>query len=290
MVDTRSLKRTGLSEKTTERFLTDAGAVYYFDKEDYFKPENWKQLGATRDGNEFTLEQELREIELDGLRGGVMGTKRVVNTFVSLSANLVEVSAENFKLAIPGAELEDWPPEEERENPDDLPTHSKLTRSRNICLSDYVDYVALVGDLSQDTCDGPAGEPVIFIIKNALAEEALNISTADEDEAVIELTLTGHYSFEDPDTEPWEIVYPKEKFDVNFKVIDSSDDEPLEGAEIEITETGNTEETNVYGKATHKLISHEYNYTVTLDGYSEETGEITIDGESKDITVEMTST
>jgi len=290
MVNTIGLHRTGLSEKTTERFLTDAGAIYWFTKENYFLPDNWNKLGATRDGNEFILEQELRTIEIDGLRGGVMGTKRVVNTFVSLTANLVEISAQNFKLAIPGAQLEDWPPEAERDAAEDLPTHDKITRARNICLADYIDYVALVGDLSTDTCDGPAGEPVIFIIKNALSEESLNISTADEDEAVIALTLSGNYSYEDPDTEPWEILYPKEKFAANFTVTDSTTTDPIEGATISITETTETADTGIDGKASINLIPQTYNYTVNATGYTEATGTISIVDTSVEVPVELTET
>ncbi|MBA7587176.1 hypothetical protein ES708_29194 [subsurface metagenome] len=69
---------------------------------------------------------------------------------------------------------------------------------------DYIDNVALVGTISGKAKD------VICIVKNALADTGFSISTAPRDEAVPVIVFTGHYAAGDPDTEPWEVRYPRE--------------------------------------------------------------------------------
>ncbi|GAH20765.1 unnamed protein product, partial [marine sediment metagenome] len=69
---------------------------------------------------------------------------------------------------------------------------------------DYIDNVALVGTISGK------GDDVICIVKNALADAGFSLSTAPRDEAVPVIVFTGHYLPAYPDTEPWEIRYPRD--------------------------------------------------------------------------------
>jgi len=69
--------------------------------------------------------------------------------------------------------------------------------------SDYITNVAIVGNVSGKT------NPVICIVKNALAEGPFSLSTAPRDEAVPVIVFTGHYDPSDLNDEPWEIRYPK---------------------------------------------------------------------------------
>ena len=73
----------------------------------------------------------------------------------------------------------------------------------DIADEDYIDNVALVGTISGKAKD------VICIVKNALADTGFSLSTAPRDEAVPVIVFTGHYAAGDPDTEPWEIRYPR---------------------------------------------------------------------------------
>jgi len=81
-------------------------------------------------------------------------------------------------------------------------THDVITGG-DIADEDYIDNVALVGTISGKAKD------VICIVKNALADTGFSISTAPRDEAVPVIVFTGHYAADDPDTEPWEIRYPR---------------------------------------------------------------------------------
>jgi len=81
-------------------------------------------------------------------------------------------------------------------------THDTITGG-DIENSDYMDNVALVGTISGKEKD------VICIVKNALADAGFTLSTAPRDEAVPVIVFTGHYDPADPDTEPWDIRYPR---------------------------------------------------------------------------------
>ena len=85
---------------------------------------------------------------------------------------------------------------------EDPATHDTITGG-DIEDSDYIDNVALVGTISGKTKD------VICIVKNALADAGFSLATAPRDEAVPSIVFTGHYAADDPDTEPWDIRYPR---------------------------------------------------------------------------------
>jgi len=82
------------------------------------------------------------------------------------------------------------------------PTHDTITGGE-IEDSDYIDNVALVGNISGK------GNPIICIVKNALADAGFALATAPRDESVPKVVFTGHYSGVTADEEPWEIRYPR---------------------------------------------------------------------------------
>jgi len=190
------LKTHGVTTRTVENFIIDAGAVYYFDDEDYNNPENWSLMGATRGGNSFTVNQEIRAMEVDGAMGKVEGMDRLITVIPIIVANFVEINAEQFLRALPGASAVDFPAESS--------THKRITRALEIALSDYIDNIALVGRVNG------TNEPFVGIIKNALAEGDMGITTAHKDESVLAVTFQGRFDADDLDTEPWDILHPKE--------------------------------------------------------------------------------
>jgi len=72
----------------------------------------------------------------------------------------------------------------------------------NIKDTAYIDSVVIVGTITGKT------SPVIAKITNALCDAGFSLSLAPKDEAVPELTFTGHYLKTDLDTEPWSVQYP----------------------------------------------------------------------------------
>jgi len=190
------MKQHGVTKETVKRFLVDAGAVFV----NYGETDE-RKLGATRGGNSFTVEQEVREMEIDGVKGKVKGARRVISVSAAIVANLIEMTAENFKLALAGLDSTDYPDTAAK-------THDSLRRNREIADSDYLKNIALVGNISgTDT-------PIILMIYNALADGNLELSTEDKNEAGLEVTFSAHFDPADlevgDDTEPYEIRFPIE--------------------------------------------------------------------------------
>ena len=177
---------SGITANTTKRYIVDEGAVYI----DYGEVGE-ALLGATRGGNRFELEQEIREMPVAGAKGPVKGGMRVIRSAPKIVANMLEISSEVLKRAAPGADVSA------------LANHDSLVRDREIALGDYLTNVALVGRVSGSTY------PVIFIISNPLGGSGgLTLNLVTDDEAVAELTFMGSYDSTDLDTEPWEMRWP----------------------------------------------------------------------------------
>lgn len=182
-------RKTGVTSETTKHMILDAGAVYLNYGED-----DEILYGATRDGNEFQVEQEVREIEIDGVRGPMKGARRVVEEHVRLTVNLLEMTAENVAAAIPGASATEE-------------TNGERVIKRSLKISDleYLTNVALVADYSGSTGDN---EPVVIILKNALADGDFSLEAEDRDEATVEVQFTAHFDPDELDESPFEIRFP----------------------------------------------------------------------------------
>ncbi len=182
--------QTGITTQTLKRFLIDAGAVYL-----NYGETSERILGATRGGNQFVVEQDVKEIEMDGAKGPVKGGRRIIEVRARIVVNLLEFTADNLKLALAGSEITDYPSSLAK-------THDSITRTRDIIDSDYIGNVALVGDIIG------ADSPFIGIIKNALAVENMELSTEAREEGVLEVTFEAHFDPDALEDEPWEIRFP----------------------------------------------------------------------------------
>lgn len=90
--------KSGLNAKTPERIFVGAGAVYL-----NYGLSTQRLLGATRGGNEWNLNREIREVEVDGVKGPTKGLRRVVVVRPQITCNLIELSLDNLLKAIAGA-------------------------------------------------------------------------------------------------------------------------------------------------------------------------------------------
>jgi len=179
-----------VSTETVKRMIIDAGAVFA----DYGEPEE-RVLGATREGASFIIEQDIRVIPIDGLRGPMKGARRIIDETARITANLLEMTAENFSLALLGSTI----------TTEADPAQKVITRGTAFPdESAYLTNIALVGR-RRDT-----GQDVIFIIRNALSEGNFEIETTDDDEASLEVTFAAHFDPADVETSPWEIRIPDE--------------------------------------------------------------------------------
>ena len=203
-----SLKKTGFRAESMDNILVDAGAIYTVTADDQGDisetTDDWNLLGATQDGASFSIDQDFRSIEIDGVKGEAKGAQILEAVMPMITANLLEFNLENIQYALPGAVNEDWGDETD-------PTHELITRNSCIEVADYIDYVALVGKLSADCAAGENDEPIVFLVKNGLAKSGFEFDVADEDEAIMSVEFSGHYDSDNTEEEPWAILLPKEE-------------------------------------------------------------------------------
>lgn len=168
------MKYHAITANTPKELIFDAGVVY----KNFVSPaEPGTLLGATRGGSEWNAGIELRYIEADGIPGPIKGFSRIVRVEPTMTINLLTITAQNIKDAIPGAKI----------TSDDLefPDHDIVTVGQ-ITDDDYLDNIALVARTG-------AGVPAIFVIENVLGDGGFSISFADQDESNPAVTFTGHF-------------------------------------------------------------------------------------------------
>ena len=196
MVTTRS-SNLGLTADTTKHFIIDAGAVYLNLGE-----VDERLLGATRGGNIFHIEQDVKVIDIDGARGAVKGARRIITANAKITANMLELTTANLMLAIAGSSATDWTDPSITPAPG-TPSHDQIRRTRNLSDLDFVKNVAIVGKVSG------SADNIICTLYNPLVDDKIEMKFDDKNEQVISLVFTAHYDPADVMTEPWSIAMPK---------------------------------------------------------------------------------
>jgi len=178
----------GITADTYKRLALDSGVVVV----NYGLPGE-AVLGATRGGNTFTIEDEIREMLADGSPGPIKGSQRRTRSVAKLSVNLLEVKTSALLMQLPGSE-----------SSVDGGSHDKIIRCEQISSGDYLDNISLI--INKNDTD----EVLVFSLKNALALNGFELGAAEDDEAVITMEFTAHFDPTVLATEPWEIYNPLE--------------------------------------------------------------------------------
>jgi hypothetical protein len=184
-------RKHGVTANTYKKFVIDSGAVYK-----NYGAGGELLLGATRGGNEFTIETEYREMAVDGARGAVKGSRRITKVTASLKAKFLEMSAALLNYSLPGSAVADYPATQGK-------THDKVTRSLQLALTDYLDNVTIVGEVT-----GNSAQPIVCMLKNVIADGGFSVSFSDGDESALEVTFKAHFDPSTMDAEPWEVRFP----------------------------------------------------------------------------------
>lgn len=193
---------SGFTKETPERLLLDAGAFFKNfiyepggDKNDTFDAAvaAGKLIGATKGGGEFSAVPTVRQIEVDGVKGRAKGLETIDSWDVYLKATVLETTTDSIKVALSAATVDT----------DTDTTYDVISGNGAIELSDYIDNVTWVGTLSG------SDKPVIIQVFNALSTDGLKLTVQDKAEATIPMTFYGHYTFDDLDSPPFRIYYPK---------------------------------------------------------------------------------
>ena len=180
---------TGLTSKTPQNLLLGAGA--FFKGYDVTKdtPVNAvaKLLGATQGGGSFNAVPTVRQIQVDGGKTNIKELETIDDWVVTMVANVKEVTAENLQLALGAAVAA------QAESP---AGYTKITGKEDFEGKDYQENITWIGTLKGSE------KPVIIVLKNALSLNGLSLAVADKNEALVPITLTGHYSLDKLDEVP----------------------------------------------------------------------------------------
>ncbi len=180
-------RQHGITTSTAARLVLDSGALYY-----NYDEGGQALIGATRGGATFVVNQEIREIELDGALGPVKGLRRITRSTPVLTFTLLEFTLTTLKNILPASASASSSP------------YDTITRIvSSVADSFYLTNVALVAEVSTLT------NASVCKVKNALLDAAPSLTTTDKDEGTIDLEATGHYLSSALDTEPWEIKWPQ---------------------------------------------------------------------------------
>lgn len=181
-------RQHGLSCSTTSNLIIDSGAVYI-----NYGEANERMLGATRGGNTFTVEEEMRTMEFDGMRGQMIGSHRLLGAIPKITANIVEWNYQTFLDILPGSVKTDIGT-----------THYRITRSiQTLLASSYLTNVAIVGE-----CTASTSNYIVCGIYNAVQLENVELPFNDKDESVATVTFSGCTSCSNLEDEPFWIDYP----------------------------------------------------------------------------------
>ncbi len=185
-------RKHGITADTYKRFIIDAGAVYtgFTDFASL-----GALLGATKGGSQLTIEQEVKDMEVDGARGPVIGSRRITMVKAVLTVNFIEHTLANLKRALVGSTsavfVIDW---------------DAITRDLVIADADFLTDITIVGEVS-GTSDGMA-----IKLDNTLADGNFELTFADKEEGIVTMVFTSHFDPVDlaagTDTEPWTIYWP----------------------------------------------------------------------------------
>ena len=186
----------GISNETYKRLIIDSGAVY----KNFVDQDNpGTLLGATRGGSTFTIEQEIKDMQVDGAKGPVKGSRRITKVNAKLTVNFISHSIDLWNIAIPGSEVSAAFTTTVDPASDD---HMEFRRNLQIELTDYLTNVVLIGQMSG------TDQAVVCGIKNVLADGNFEFAFADNEETGLSVQFTAHFDPGALDEEPWILWYP----------------------------------------------------------------------------------
>lgn len=150
-------------------------------------------LGATNGGNKLSIVSELMPIEVDGATVKIKGMTQKIGETGSIEVNLVQHTVESLKRAIVGKEVKSL-----------IPGYVQIQTKSLLELSDYLDNIAFVGNMTD-------GTDVVIIMENAICTSGLELEGKNKETSVVKTTFEPTADFEGGvfDTLPIYIFYPE---------------------------------------------------------------------------------
>ena len=188
---------SGYTKGTPQNYILDAGAIFknfVFGVDTYASAkEAGKLIGATNGGSSFNVVADMRDEEVDGVKGAYRGGTIFNNWTVEMTANFKETSIEVLKAALTNAGVDTT----------SNALYDEITAANYICDDDYYDNITFVGKIQGST------QPIIIQITDALGMGGLSFQSAKNTVAEHAVTFKGHYNEDNLDTPPFKIFLPK---------------------------------------------------------------------------------
>jgi hypothetical protein len=152
------------------------------------------RFGATRGGFQFTATPVYEDVNLDGARPNTKNNKRLIHYDVKLSFSAAQLTPAKLLKYLDGAKST-------------VIANGLTEVTQDMALCGWPTYIPNVGfAITYGDCDQPL--PAIFILKNALSDAGISISTADKQVNVADVEFTGHFDPATPTEAPWSIFIP----------------------------------------------------------------------------------
>ena len=134
-----------------------------------------KLLGATRGGGTNTLTRDMRQVEVDGVRGHFVGQNIVDGGDVYISTTLLEQTPEHLKAVLGNADIDDT-----------TPNHIVMKVRMAISDDDYISNVIWIGDTSEGF--------MAIELYNGLNTADFTFTWADKNEGTVAAEFHAHQS------------------------------------------------------------------------------------------------
>ena len=193
---------SGYNAETPDKLLLDAGAIFknFIVGTDTYASAKaaGKCLGATQGGSEFAAVPSFRRMEIDGVHTRTKGDTLIDGWDVSLKTKLVEITADNLKLALGVGDSA----------ASSVTGYTEIKGRDTIKDTDFVTNITFIGNILG------SNTPIIIQLFNAFHEGGLTITAADKNNAGVECQF---YGYQDPEiyadvsqeiTPPFAIYYP----------------------------------------------------------------------------------
>jgi len=187
-----------LSKKQLEHIQYDESVIFL----DYGL-ETERYLAPTRGGGEFTANGTIRDIDFDGRKSKTKGAQLIEEQEAITKVTTLCMSAENFRLAVPGAEIEqDDQGNEFIENPP----------------CGLIPETAYLKNITQ-FCKLLNGKYVKIEVFNPMSENGLSIKAQSKAEGELALEIYAHDDISDLDKKGglWRVTWLKEDPKLDYK-------------------------------------------------------------------------
>ena len=175
-----NLPKTSMRSNSPEHFLLNAGAVVHNLE---WSSDQWtyEEFGATSGGSTLTLNNTLRQMEIDGVFATPVGGDQVEASEGTMELNLLEYTAENISHAL----IAEVTTADGTEFPSG---YNVVTPSQRVTERNYIKNLAYIGTY------GESELPIIIIFDYAISTEGISTNPQDSTDNVITMTFSARTS------------------------------------------------------------------------------------------------